>query len=370
MVWRHFSLFPSPGYNQAMAARPPSLCLSSAIHRRSPTSMKPIVAITMGDPAGIGPEVTAKALRHKDVWKCCRPLVVGDAGVMNRAVELSAGGASFRVIADPAQASYDPAAPDLLDLGNVDARTLAPGQVSAAAGRASVEYVRRAVELAQAGLAEAIATGPINKAALKAAGVPYIGHTELLADLVGEQRVTTMLATEGLRVVHVTRHVPLAEVAAHITRHNVLETILLTDSGLRQMGIAQPRVAVAALNPHGGDEGLIGREEIEAIGPAVEAARAKGIAATGPIPADSVFFRAIRGEFDVVVAMYHDQGHIPIKTHGFERSITVTLGLPIVRTSVDHGTAYDIAWKGLASEESMIQAIRLAARLAVGKRRG
>ncbi len=181
-----------------------------------------------------------------------------------------------------------------------------------------------------------------------------------------------MLATPGLRVVHVTRHVPLREVAAHITRERVLETIRQTDEGLRGlalnaaegMGIPHPRLAVAALNPHGGDEGLLGREEIEVIGPAVEAARAEGIDVHGPIPADSVFFRAIRGEFDVVVAMYHDQGHIPVKTHGFERSVAVTLGLPIVRTSVDHGTAFDIAWQGVASEESMVEAIRLAARLA------
>jgi 4-hydroxythreonine-4-phosphate dehydrogenase len=270
---------------------------------------------------------------------------------------------TLRAISDVTNARFNSAAPDVLDLRNADPAVLMPGQVSAAAGRASVDYVEKAVELTQAGLVDAVATGPINKAALKAAGVPYIGHTELLAALTGEERVTTMLATPGLSVVHVTRHVPLAGVAALITRQRVLETIRLTDIGLRQMGVAAPRVAVAALNPHGGDEGLIGQEEIDAIGPAVEAARAEGIEASGPIPADSVFFRAIRGEFDVVVAMYHDQGHIPIKTHGFERSVTVTLGLPIVRTSVDHGTAFDIAWQGKASEESMVEAILLAARM-------
>jgi 4-hydroxythreonine-4-phosphate dehydrogenase len=227
----------------------------------------------------------------------------------------------------------------------------------------------------QAGQVDAIATGPINKAALKAAGVPFVGHTELLAALTGEERVTTMLATTGrraepveaLRVVHVTRHVPLAEVAKHITKARVLETIRLTDVGLKQMGIATPRLAVAALNPHGGDDGLMGCEELDAIGPAVEAAQAEGIDVHGPIPADSVFFRAIRGEFDAVIAMYHDQGHIPIKTHGFERSVTVTLGLPIVRTSVDHGTAFDIAWQGVAHEESMVEAICLAAQLVSGR---
>jgi 4-hydroxythreonine-4-phosphate dehydrogenase len=175
-----------------------------------------------------------------------------------------------------------------------------------------------------------------------------------------------MLATPGLRVVHVTRHVPLAEAAALITRDRVLNTIRVTERGLEQMGVPKPRMAVAALNPHGGDEGLIGREEIEHIGPAVEAAQREGIEVQGPIPADSVFFRAIEGEFDVVVAMYHDQGHIPIKTHDFARSVTITLGLPIVRTSVDHGTAFDIAWQGKAEETSMVEAIRLAAELAQG----
>jgi 4-hydroxythreonine-4-phosphate dehydrogenase len=226
-----------------------------------------------------------------------------------------------------------------------------------------VSYIERATELALHDKVAAIVTGPINKAAIEAAGSPHIGHTEMLAELTGEERVTTMLATTGLRVVHVTRHVALKDVAQYITREQVLETIRLTDSGLKAMGFSSPRVAVAALNPHGGDGGLIGQEEIEEIGPAVEAALAEGVRVVGPIPADSVFFRAIRGEFDVVVAMYHDQGHIPIKTHGFERSVTVTLGLPIVRTSVDHGTAFDIAWQGVASEESMVEALRLAAQM-------
>jgi len=328
---------------------------------------RPIIAITIGDPAGVGPEVTAKALARDEVWDCCRPLVVGDAGLLARAVALVSAPPSLRPIGDVAEARFDPTAPDVLDLRNVDPATLQPGKVSATAGRAAVDYIERAVALALAGRVDGIATGPINKAALRAAGIPHIGHTELLAALTGAERVTTMLATPGLRVVHVTRHVPLREVAAHVTRERVLETIRLTDEGLRGMGIPHPCLAVAALNPHGGDGGLIGREEIEVIGPAVEAARAEGIEAHGPIPADSVFFRAIRGEFDAVVAMYHDQGHIPIKTHGFERSVTVTLGLPIVRTSVDHGTAFDIAWQGVANEESMVEAIRLAARLAAGR---
>jgi 4-phospho-D-threonate 3-dehydrogenase / 4-phospho-D-erythronate 3-dehydrogenase len=328
--------------------------------------MKPIIAITIGDPTGIGPEVTAKALAQKEVWDCSRPLVVGDAGVMRKAAALVGGALSFRSIAQASEARFDPSTPDVLDLHNVDLATLQFGRVSAIAGKAAVEYVVRAIEITRAGQADAIATGPINKAALKAANIPYIGHTELFADLLGTKQETTMLATPGLRAVHVTRHVPFAKIAGLITRERVLDTIRLTHSGLQEMGIARPRLGVAALNPHGGDEGLMGREEIDAIAPAVEAARAEGIEAVGPIPADSIFFRAIHGEFDVVVAMYHDQGHIPIKTHGFERSITVTLGMPLIRTSVDHGTAFDIAWQGIASAESMVEAICLAAQLAVG----
>lgn len=332
----------------------------------------PIVAITMGDPAGVGPEVTAKALARLEVWGCCRPLVVGNTETLGRAVRMLDLSLAPQAVADPARARYDPAAPDVLDLGAVDLTawhaTDQLGRVSAIAGRAAVAYVEQATKLALGGQVDAIVTGPINKAAIQAAGSPHVGHTEMLAELTGTERVTTMLATPGLRVVHVTRHVPLRDVAAHITREQVLETIRLTDAGLRAMGIPEPRIAVAALNPHGGDGGLLGREEIEEIGPAVDAAQGEGMAADGPIPADSVFFRAIRGEFDVVVAMYHDQGHIPIKTHGFERSVTVTLGLPIVRTSVDHGTAFDIAWQGVANEESMVEAIQLAARLVGGRR--
>jgi 4-hydroxythreonine-4-phosphate dehydrogenase len=310
-------------------------------------------------------------LASHDVWTWCRPLLVGDAGVMRKAQDLLDSPPTLQPITDVAEARFTPGVCDVLDLENVDPAALQPGVVSPASGRASVAYVTTATKLALRGQVDAMATGPINKAALREAGIPFIGHTELLTALMGErvteEEVTTMLATPGLRVVHVTRHVPLAEVPSLITRERVLNTIRVTHTGLAQMGMPQPRLAVAALNPHGGDEGLIGREEIEEIGPAVEAARGEGIDARGPIPADSVFFRAIEGKFDAVVAMYHDQGHIPIKTHDFARSVTVTLGLPIVRTSVDHGTAFDIAWQGKADDTSMVEAIRLAAQLAHGR---
>ncbi|NLE45874.1 MAG: 4-hydroxythreonine-4-phosphate dehydrogenase PdxA [Chloroflexi bacterium] len=325
---------------------------------------KPIIAITMGDPAGVGPEITAKALTHQEVWDCCRPFVVGDSDVMSEAIALISADLTLNAVSTVCEARFEPPSLDIVDLNNVNVATLIRGQVSASAGRASVDYIQRAVELVIAGQADGVVTSPINKAALKASSIPYIGHTELLADLTGEPRVTTMLATTDLKVVHVTRHLPFKDIAKHITHDSVLETIQLTDTGMQAMGLPRPRLAVAALNPHGGDGGLMGREEIDAIGPAVESATKEGINAVGPIPADSVFFRAIRGEFDAVVCMYHDQGHIPIKTHGFERSVTVTLGLPIVRTSVDHGTAFDIAWQGIAHEESQIEAILLAAQMA------
>lgn len=331
--------------------------------RRGSPHEKPLIAVTMGDPAGIGPEITVKAAARPEIRRCCRLLAVGDASILIAAMEMTGVSLAISPVADVAEARFDHTTLNVLDLENVDVAALASGEVSAAAGEASVAYVRKAVELAQEGLVGAIATGPINKSALRAAGIPYVGHTELLAALTDEERVTTMLTTPGLRVVHVTRHVPLAEVAARITKERVLETLHITDRGLKQMGIETPSLAVAALNPHGGDGGLIGREEIDEIGPAVEEAAREGINVNGPIPADSVFFQAIDGAFDAVVAMYHDQGHIPIKTHDFAHSVTLTLGLPIVRTSVDHGTAFEIAWQGEADDTSMVEAIRLAAEL-------
>jgi 4-hydroxythreonine-4-phosphate dehydrogenase len=328
------------------------------------TLSKPILAITMGDAAGVGPEITVKALAEEEIYRVCRPLVIGDAGVLARANEMLGTPLVVRPVAEGAEARFERGTMDVLDLANVELARLEVGKVSAMAGRAAVEYVIKAVELAQAGEVEAIATGPLNKEAINLGGYDYIGHTEILADLTKTERCTTMLAAGPLRVVHVTRHVPLREVPALITKERVLETIVVAAEGLRDLGIEGPRMGVAALNPHGGEGGLLGREEIEEIAPAVEEARKMDINARGPYPADSIFFRALAGEFDAVVAMYHDQGHIPVKVHDFEGSVTVTLGLPIVRTSVDHGTAFDIAWQRVASPRSLIEAVKLAARMA------
>ncbi|MGA9349909.1 MAG: 4-hydroxythreonine-4-phosphate dehydrogenase PdxA [Anaerolineae bacterium] len=325
---------------------------------------RPIIAITMGDAAGVGPEIVVKALALEEMYALCRPLVVGDAGVLARARKMLGLSVNLHPIVGVGGGRFEPGNIDVLDLANIDLDRLRVGEVSAMAGKAAVEYVLKAGELALSGEVQGLATAPLNKEAMQLGGYDYIGHTEILADLTGAPRCTTMLISGSLRVVHVTRHIPLRQVAGSITKERVLETIQLTAEGLRGMGIEEPRLGVAALNPHGGEGGLLGHEEIDKIAPAVEAAQAIGIGARGPYPADSIFFRAIAGEFDAVVAMYHDQGHIPVKVHGFERSVTVTLGLPIVRTSVDHGTAFDIAWQGLASPQSLVEAIKLAAEMA------
>ena len=328
----------------------------------------PIVGIPIGDVAGIGPEVVAKALARSEIGEVCRPLVIGDRRILetprfgacipNLQPVSVEGGAAELLATWPAEGVA------LLDLHNLVPDTVDVGCVSVPAGRAAVEYVLKATELTLDGTIDAVATAPLNKEAMRLAGYNYIGHTEILAEVTGTARCTTMLATPGLRVTHVTRHLPFREIAACITQESVLDTILLTHEGMCALGYANPRLAVAGLNPHNGDGGLLGLEEIEVIAPAVAAACEKGVAVTGPIPADSVFFQAIRGDYDVVVTMYHDQGHIAVKTHGFEQSITITLGLPLIRTSADHGTAFDIAGKGIASEESMLAAIIEAGRMA------
>ena len=328
--------------------------------QQATSTRQPVIAITMGDPCGIGPEVIVKALDGHNLQAICRPVVIGSAQVLRRAIALTGSDLTVRRIETIRDARSDPYTVDMLDPDNFDPADLTAGQVSAPAGKAAAEWVILAARLALAHEVDALVTAPLNKEAMHLGGYDYIGHTEILADVAHTPKVTTMLASGPLRVVHVTRHMPLARVAALITTERVLETLHITHRGMQAMGFARPRLGVAALNPHGGEGGLLGDEEQTAIGPAVQAAQAEGIDARGPFPADSIFFRAVRGEFDAVVAMYHDQGHIPIKVYGFERSITITLGLPFIRTSVDHGTAFDIAWQGVADPQSMIEAIRVA----------
>jgi len=324
---------------------------------------RPLLAVTMGDPAGVGPEVVLKALARAEVYEFCRPLVVGSVGAFVRTLGLLGLQAAVNAVERPEDGTYRVGTLDVLEVCEAEAAAVPLGQVSAAAGRAAMAAIHRAAALVQAGRADALVTAPINKEATKLAGFSDIGHLELLARLSGATEYATMLTTKGLRVVHLTTHYELSEACRRVTKERVLARLRLTDSSFRAWGFARPRLAVAALNPHAGEGGLFGRAEIDEIAPAVAAAVAEGIDARGPYPADSVFVRAIAGEFDAVIAMYHDQGHIPIKVHGFAESVSVALGLPFVRTSVDHGTAFDIAGKGVADAQSMYEAIRTAADL-------
>jgi 4-hydroxythreonine-4-phosphate dehydrogenase len=308
----------------------------------------PRVAITMGDAAGVGPELIALALADPAVQDVCRPLVVGDLERLRRAAEITRSPVPDPVIQ---VASLPPDLPF--------------GAVSAAAGDAAYRYLEHAVSLALEGHADAVCTCPINKEALNAAGHAYPGHTELLAELTGASEVAMLLTGPRLRVVHVTTHLGLAEAIERIEPRRVRRVIDLGAAALRAMGVDPPRIAVCAINPHAGEGGLFGRgEEAAKILPAVEDARAAGLDVTGPIAADTAFMRAARGDFDLVVAMYHDQGHAPVKVLAFDETVNVTLGLPVVRTSVDHGTAYDLAGTGRASPAGLVAALREAARLA------
>jgi len=331
---------------------------------------RPLVAITIGDPGGIGPEVVLKALAHPGLAAACRPLVIGHAGLLERAAS-ELGLASPPTVHAPEDVEPTARGAHLLDTGSLQPDRFETGVVSAANGRAALDYIEEAIELALAGRVGAIATGPINKAALHLAGSPYRGHTRLLADRCGVERVSMMLLTPGrttephwLRVTHATTHIALKEVPARLTPAALRSTILLTEQSLERMGLQRRRIAVAGLNPHAGDEGLMGDEEVRWINALVEQCRREGFDLHGPLPADTVFLRAVQGEFEAVVALYHDQGHIPVKMHGFENAVNLTLGLPIIRTSVDHGTAFDIAWQGKADEASMVAAIELAASMA------
>ena len=327
-------------------------------------SQRPLVAITMGDPAGIGAEVTAKALQDDWVYEKCRPFVVGSAAAMSAALELIGADGGASAVHALEDVSGRRGAIDVLDLENLDFSQIEYDAVSAEAGRASVEWILRAGELAASGEVAAIATAPINKEACSLAGHKDIGHMEIFQRQTQAPNVATMLMARTLRVVHLTTHRSLRVACDYVTRENVLGKIELTDQCFRAWGFAAPRIGVAALNPHASDGGLLGDEEAEQIAPAVRDARRAGIDATGPIPADTVFNQAIDGGFDAVIAMYHDQGHIPIKVHDWAKSVSVNLGLPFVRTSVDHGTAFDIAGKGVADAESMRESIRVAVSLA------
>jgi 4-hydroxythreonine-4-phosphate dehydrogenase len=327
---------------------------------------KPIVAITMGDPCGIGPEVVAKALSFEEIYALCNPIVVGSAWCMEQAVKLVRSPLRVRRQDFTTKLGIDANTIDVIDPINLNPDDVTPGQISPTCGRAAMEWVSLAAKMAIASQVDAIATAPINKEAASLAGFKAIGHMELLQELSGSPTVATMLMSGRLRVVHLTTHKPLSQAVEYVTKERILSFLELTHHTFAKWGMPRASIGVAALNPHASDGGVLGHEEASEIIPAVKMAQKKGINATGPIPADIVFHQAIRGSYDVVLAMYHDQGHIPIKVYGFDKSITANLGLPFVRTSVDHGTAFDIAGKGVATHSSMLEAINLAVCLSTG----
>ena len=332
---------------------------------------RPLLAITLGDPAGVGPEIVLKALAHPELYQRCRTLIIGDRRVLERALGWPSIPRLEIVDTDaPEHGVYTAGQLTLLDLHNADPEYCPVGVVSPGSGRAAVGYVESACDLAMAGRVDAIVTAPLNKDAMHRAGFTYPGHTELLAQRTGAGKVTMLLVGPKLREVHVTTHVALEEAIRRLTHERVAEVIQLAHAACQALGIAAPRIAVAGLNPHAGEGGLFGMQEQEVLMPVIAAARARGMDVSDPQPPDTVFLRATRGAYDIVVAMYHDQGHIPMKLLAFDEGVNVSIGLPIIRTSVDHGTAFDIAGTGQARETSLLAAIEVALLMVAARARG
>lgn len=338
--------------------------------------MIPRIALTLGDITGIGPEIVARAVAEEQLRRSCRPLVVGHPDVFQRALTMAKTSCAIQPVASLDDVDWSQSAVPCWNPSHVDVTSVPDAMIDGRAGRAAYDYLVAATHAALQGEIEALTTAPLNKAALHAAGLDYPGHTEILAEECGVTEFAMMLylphggaiqGPDGLGVAHVTLHTSIRSVPDLLSTPQILETIQLVDHFLKQIGCRAPRVGVCALNPHGGEGGLFGNEEATLIAPAVENARRLGIDATGPIPADALLRRAVRGEFDGVAAMYHDQGHIALKLIGFDRAVNVTLGLPIVRTSPSHGTAFDIAWQGKASALGFVEAVRTAAMITASK---
>jgi 4-hydroxythreonine-4-phosphate dehydrogenase len=329
----------------------------------------PLIAITMGDPAGIGPEILLKTLKREEIYRVCRPLVVGDADLLRRESK-KIGALSFHVIATLKEVAGRPGVVDVISVSTLKEDFCIPGKPTKECGKAMVDYILKAAELARRGQVPAMVTCPINKGLMHQAGYTFEGHTELLAYLTHAADYVMMLAGEKLRVALVTTHCALREVAQRLTKELIVKTVRITSQALEgYFAISRPRVAVAALNPHAGESGLFGREDLEIVQPAVEEVKKQGFMVEGPLPADTVFYHAHKGTYDAVVAMYHDQGLIPLKLLHFSDAVNITLGLPIVRTSVDHGTAYDIAGRGIADPSSLVAAIKMAAGMVKTRKR-
>lgn len=323
---------------------------------------RPVIGIPLGDPAGIGPEIVVKSLVNNKLYEVCKPLVIGDTGVVRQALRFCGISSVINAVKSISEAKFEAGTIDIIDMDNVDLNALKIGEIQALGGKAAFEYIRKSVEMAQNGELDAIATTPINKEALKAAKIDYIGHTEILAGLTNTVDPLTMFEVRGMRVFFLTRHVSLRKACDMATKTRIADYIHRCTEALKRLGVTEGVMAVAGLNPHSGEHGLFGNEEVEHIEPAVVEAQKLGYQVVGPVGADSVFHLALKGKFNSVLSLYHDQGHIATKTLDFEKTIAITLGLPFLRTSVDHGTAFDIAGKGLASEVSMTEAILLAAK--------
>lgn len=339
------------------------------------TQQRPLLGISVGDPAGIGPEITAKALALPEIYEICRPLAVAETDMMQAAVEFSGLSLDVHPVSSAQEGRYELGTLDVLDLKNIDGTAIVHKQVSAECGRASFEYVKKVIELALANEIDATVTGPINKEAINRAGFHYAGHTEIYADLTKTRDYAMMLMHENFRVIHVSTHVSLREALNRVKQERIYKVIKLAQKTLQRLDIEKPKIAVAGLNPHAGESGMFGHEEIEEIEPAIQRALQEGLLVEGPVPPDTVFSKMAGGQYDIVVVMYHDQGHIPTKLRGFQydrktntwgamSGVNITCGLPIIRVSVDHGTAFGKAGEGRANPESMIQAIQIAGQLA------
>ena len=325
---------------------------------------KPIIAVTMGDPAGIGPEIVAKSIADKATFDVARCIVIGDKKVMEKAIKIVGADLKVNVVDSPADGDYSYGVLNMIDLDNIDMSRFEYGKINAMCGQAAFDYIKKSIEITMDKQADAVATTPINKESLHAAEVDFIGHTEIFGALTGTADPLTMFETNGLRVFFLTRHKSLRDMLDDIKKDRIIDYVERCTDALRRLGVKEGTMAVAGVNPHSGEHGLFGWEEVKEIAPAVEELRERGFNVAGPVPADSVFHQAAQGRFNSVLSLYHDQGHIATKTLDFDRTISITNGMPILRTSVDHGTAFDIAGKGIAGAVSMEEAIRLAAKYA------
>ena len=325
---------------------------------------KPLIAVPIGDPAGVGPEIVAKSVASEEVFEAADCVIVGDKTIIENAIKIVGVDLTVHVISEAEEGDYRKGILNLIDLGNVDMAKFEFGKVNGMCGKAAYEYIAKCIELANEGKVDAVATTPINKESLRAGGINYIGHTEIFGALTGTEDPLTMFETNGMRVFFLTRHVSLREMLDMITKDRIIDYVKRCMKALEKLGVTDGTMAIAGLNPHSGEHGLLGWEEVNEIMPAIEELQAEGYQVVGPIGADSVFHQAAQGRYNSVLSLYHDQGHIATKTLDFEKTIAITNGMPILRTSVDHGTAFDIAGKGIVSAVSMIEAILLAAKYA------